>query len=55
MTTREEALIHQIEGTEYVPLPSEISLEEAATAFEETAMSESDALQSIVDAINHIT
>ncbi len=52
MSNIEESLIHQVEGTEYVPLPSEISPEELATAFDETAMSESDALQSIVDAMN---
>lgn len=53
MTSYDEALIHQVEGSEYVPLPSEISPEEQATAFEETAMSETDALESIVDAMNH--
>lgn len=52
MSTYDESLIHQTEGSEYVPLPSEISLEEQATAFEETAMSETDALESIVDAMN---
>ena len=53
MSTYDEALIHQLEGSEYVPLPSDISPEEQATAFEETAMSETDALESIVDAMNH--
>ena len=52
MSTHEETLIHQVEGSEYVPYPTEISPEELATAFEETAMSENDALQSIVDAMN---
>lgn len=52
MTSHEEHLIHQVEGSEYAPFPSDISPEEQATAFEETAMSESDALQSIVDAMN---
>ena len=52
MSTYDESLIHQAEGSEYVPLPSEISPEEQATAFEETAMSETDALESIVDAMN---
>lgn len=53
MSTHEETLIHQVEGSEYVPYPTEISPEELATAFEETAMSENDALESIVDAMNH--
>ena len=53
MSTHEETLIHQVEGSEYVPYPTEISPDELATAFEETAMSEADALQSIVDAMNH--
>lgn len=48
----EEALIHQVEGSEYVPYPFDISPEEIATAFDETAMSEADVLQSIVDAMN---
>jgi hypothetical protein len=52
MRTYDETLIHQTEGSEYVPLPSEISPEEQATAFEETAMSETDALESIIDAMN---
>ena len=52
MRTHEEALIHQVEGSEYVPYPSDISPDELATAFDETAMSEADALQSIVDAMN---
>lgn len=53
MSAHEETLIHQVEGTEYVPLPGDITPEEIATAFDETAMSEDDALQSIVDAMNH--
>ncbi len=53
MSTHEETLIHQVEGSEYVPYPTDISPEELATAFTETAMSEADALQSIVDAMNH--
>ena len=53
MNEHVDALIHQLEGTEYVPLPGEITPEEMATAFDETAMSEDDALQSIVDAMNH--
>ena len=53
MSTHEESLIHQVEGSEYVPFPTDISPEELATAFDETAMSENDALQSIVDAMNH--
>lgn len=52
MTSHEESLIHQVEGSEYAPLPSEISQEVMATAFEETAMSETDVLESIVDAMN---
>ncbi len=52
MTSHEEFLIHQVEGSEFVPLPSDIGPEVMATAFEETAMSETDALQSIVDAMN---
>ena len=52
MSTREESLIHQVEGSEYVPYPSDISPDEMTTAFEESAMSEADALQSIVDAMN---
>ena len=52
MSTYDESLVHQTEGSEYVPLPSEISPEEQATAFEETAMSETDALESILDAMN---
>ena len=52
MSTHEEALIHQVEGSEYVPYPFDISPEEIATAFDETAMSEADVLQSIVDAMN---
>lgn len=52
MNSHEEKLIHQVEGSDYVPLPSEISPDEQATAFEETAMSATDALQSIVDAMN---
>jgi len=52
MTMHEELLIHQVEGSEYVPLPADISLEEQSTAFEETAMSATDALESIVDAMN---
>ena len=52
MSEQEDALIHQIEGSEYVPLPSDITPEEMATAFDETAMSEDDALQSIVDAMS---
>jgi hypothetical protein len=52
MSTHEETLIHQVEGSEYVPYPTEISPEERETAFEETAMSEGDALQSIIDAMN---
>lgn len=52
MNTREEFLIHQVEGSEYVPSPSDISPDELATAFDETAMSEADALQSIIDAMN---
>lgn len=53
MSSHEESLIHQVEGSEYVPYPTEISADELATAFDETAMSEADALQSIVDAMNH--
>jgi hypothetical protein len=53
MTSYDEALIHQVEGSEYVPLPADISPEEQATAFEETAMSETDALESIIDAMNN--
>ena len=53
MSAHEETLIHQVEGTEYVPLPGDIPPEEIATAFDETAMSEDDALQSIVDAMNN--
>ena len=53
MSTHEESLIHQVEGSEYVPFPTDISPEELATACDETAMSENDALQSIVDAMNH--
>lgn len=52
MTPHEEALIHQIEGSEYMPDPNDISEDERDTAFEETAMSEADALQSIVDEMN---
>lgn len=52
MSIHEETLIHQVEGSEYVPYLTEISPDELATAFEETAMSETDALQSIVDAMN---
>ncbi len=52
MSTHEETLIHQVEGSEYVPYPTDISPDELTTAFEETAMSEADALQSIVDAMN---
>ena len=52
MRTHEEALIHQVEGSEYVPYPTDISPDELPTAFDETAMSEADALQSIVDAMN---
>ena len=52
MSTSEESLIHQVEGSEYVPYPSDISAAELDTAFDETAMSEADALQSIVDAMN---
>ena len=52
MSTHEETLIHQVEGSEYVPFPNDISTDEVASAFEETAMSENDALQSIVDAMN---
>ena len=52
MSTHEETLIHQVEGSEYVPYPADISPEEIATAFDETAMSENDALQSIVDVMN---
>jgi hypothetical protein len=52
MSISEESLIHQVEGSEYVPYPSDISPDEMATAFEEKAMSEADALQSIVDAMN---
>lgn len=52
MSTHEEALVHQVEGSEYVPYPTDISPDELATAFDETAMSETDALQSIVDAMN---
>ena len=52
MRTHEEALIHLVEGSEYVPFPDDISPDEVASAFEETAMSEADALQSIVDAMN---
>ena len=52
MSTHEETLIHQVEGSEYVPYPTDISPEELATAFDETAMSATDALQSIVDAMN---
>jgi hypothetical protein len=52
MSISEESLIHQVEGSEYVPYPSDISPDEMATAFEENAMSEADALQSIVDAMN---
>ena len=52
MSAHEETLIHQVEGTEYVPLPGDITPEEIATAFDETAMSEADVLQSIVDAMN---
>lgn len=52
MSTHEETLIHQVEGSEYVPFTTDISPDEAATAFEETAMSEADVLQSIVDAMN---
>ena len=53
MSTQDETLIHQVEGSEYVPFPTDISPDEAATAFEETAMSEADVLESIVDAMNH--
>ena len=53
MSTHEETLIHQVEGSEYVPFTTDISPEELATAFDETAMSATDALQSIVDAMNH--
>ena len=53
MSEQEAALIHQIEGSEYVPLPSDITPEEMATAFDETAISEDDVLESIVDAMNH--
>ena len=53
MNEHVDALIHQLEGTEYIPLTGEITPEEMATAFDETAMSEDDALQSIVDAMNH--
>ena len=53
MNEHVDALIHQLKGTEYVPLPGDITPEEMATAFDETAMSEDDALQSIVDAMNH--
>ena len=52
MSSHEESLIHQVEGSEYVPYPTDISPEELATAFDETAMSENDALQSIVDAMS---
>ena len=52
MSTHEETLIHQVEGSEYVPFPDDITPDEVASAFEETAMSEADALQSIVDAMN---
>ena len=52
MTSHEETLIHQVEGSEYVPFPDDISPDELATAFDETAISEADALQSIVDAMN---
>ena len=52
MSTHEEALIHQVEGSEYMPYPTDISPDELATAFDETAMSETDALQSIVDEMN---
>ena len=52
MSSHEDNLIHQVEGSEYVPYPTDISTDEAATAFEETAMSEADVLQSIVDAMN---
>ena len=52
MSSHEDDLIHQVEGSEYVPYPTDISQDELATAFDETAMSESDALQSIVDAMN---
>ena len=52
MSSHEETLIHQVEGSEYVPYPADISPDEIATAFEETAMSEADVLQSIVDAMN---
>lgn len=52
MSAHEEVLIHQIEGSEYVPYPGDISPEERDTAFDETAMSEADALQSIVDEMN---
>lgn len=52
MNEHDDALIHQLEGTKYVPLPGDITPEEMATAFDETAMSEDDALQSIVDAMN---
>ena len=52
MSTLEEDLIRQVEGSEYVPYPTEISADELATAFDETAMSEADALQSIVDAMS---
>ncbi|MGV1016834.1 MAG: hypothetical protein ACOYBW_05585 [Fluviibacter phosphoraccumulans] len=52
MSQLEDHLIQQVEGTEYVPLPTDISAEEMATAFDETAMSERDALQSIVDEMN---
>ena len=53
MSSNEDNLIHQVEGSEYVPYPTDISQDEIATAFEETAMSEADVLQSIVDAMNH--
>ena len=52
MSSHEQTLIHQVEGSEYVPYPTDISPDELATAFDETAMSETDALQSIVDAMN---
>ena len=52
MSSHEHNLIHQVEGTEYVPYPADISPEEIATAFDETALSEADVLQSIVDAMN---
>ena len=52
MSAYEETLIHQVEGSEYVPFPTDISPDEAATSFEETAMSEADVLESIVDAMN---